>query len=118
MLREDIILKLEELERQTKTYKKLLQVWDKSGLEQRTGPAMRFYQARPSSAVKMILREKGPQTPENLMKELQAGGIAIGRKRGMHNTRIAMERTLKTGALKQVGNLIGLPDWSEEKFTE
>jgi hypothetical protein len=33
MLREDIILKLEELETQTKTYKKLLQVWDKSGLE-------------------------------------------------------------------------------------
>jgi hypothetical protein len=51
MLREDIILKIEELENQTKTYKKLLQVWDKSGLEQRTGTAMRFYQARPSSAV-------------------------------------------------------------------
>jgi hypothetical protein len=116
MLREDIILKLEELKKQTKTYKKLLQVWDKSGLEQHTGPAMRFYQARPQTAVNTLLREKGPQTQEQLMKELHAGGIAVGRKRGMHNTRISIEKTLKTGALKQVGNLIGLPEWSDEKF--
>jgi hypothetical protein len=118
MLREDIILKIEELENQTKTYKKLLQVWDKSGLEQRTGTAMRFYQARPSSAVKMVLREKGSQTQENLMKELKAGGRFLGKKRGMHNSRIAIERTLKTGTLKQVGNLIGLPEWSDDKFIE
>jgi hypothetical protein len=52
------------------------------------------------------------------MKELKAGGISIGKKRGMHNTRIAIERTLKTGALKQVGNLIGLPEWSDEKFRD
>lgn len=118
MLREEIILKLEELEKQTKTYKKLLQVWDKSGLEQRTGPAMRFYQARPQTAINTILREKGPQTREQLMAELQAGGIAFGKKRGMHNTRISIEKTLKTGALKRVGDLIGLPEWSDEKFSE
>jgi hypothetical protein len=118
MLREDIILKIEELKKETKTYQKLLQIWDKSGLEQRTGPAMRCYEARPSSAAKTVLRERGPQTQENLMKELQAGGIAVGEKRGMHDTRISIEKTLKTGALKQVGNLIGLPEWSDEKFNE
>jgi hypothetical protein len=55
---------------------------------------------------------------ENLMKQLQDGGIAIGKKRGMHNTRIAIERTLKTGALEKVGNLIGMPEWPDEKFKE
>jgi hypothetical protein len=114
--REEIVLKLEELKQEVKTYEKILQILDKSDLVQRTGPAMRFYRARPSSAAKMILHEKGPQPQDKLMEELRAGGIAIGKKRGMHNTRIAIERTLKTGALKQVGDLIGLPEWSDEKF--
>lgn len=114
--RDEIILKLEELKNEVKTYEKVLQVLDRSGLKERTGPAMRFYQARPSSAIKIVLREKGPQTQDQLMKELSDGGIALGRKRGLHNTRIAIEKTLKTGALKKVGDLIGLPDWSDEKF--
>jgi hypothetical protein len=101
-----------------KTYEKVLQILDKSGLVQDTGPAMRFYRARHSSAAKMILHEKGPQPQDKIMEELQAGGIAIGKKRGMHNVRIAIERTLKTGALKQVRDLIGLPQWSDEKFSE
>jgi len=58
------------------------------------------------------------QTQKQLTKDLQAGGIAIGKKRGMHNTRIAIEKTLKTGALKKVGNLIGMPEWPDEKFKE
>jgi hypothetical protein len=116
MLREDIVLKIEELKKETKTYQKLLQIWDKSGLAERTGPAMRFFNARPQTVINALLREKGPQTQEQLMAELQAGGIAVGKKRGMHNTRISIEKTLKTGALKQVGNLIGLPEWSDEKF--
>jgi hypothetical protein len=118
MLREDIILKIEELKEQTKTYKKLLQVWDKGDLAERTGPTMRFFNARPQTAINALLREKGPQTQGQLTAELQAGGIAVGKKRGMHNTRISIEKTLKTGALKQVGNLIGLPEWSDEKFNE
>lgn len=116
--REEVILRLEELKKELRTYEKVLQVLDRSGLEERTGKTMRFYQARPSLAVKMILRENGPKTQESLMDELKAGGIAIGKKRGMHNTRIAIERTLKTGALKKVGDLIGLPEWSDEKFKE
>jgi hypothetical protein len=118
MLREDIILKIEELKKETKTYQKLLQIWDKSGLAERTGAAMRFFNARPQTAINVLLREKGPQTQGQLTAELQAGGIAVGKKRGMHNTRISIEKTLKTGALKQVGNLIGLPEWSDEKFNE
>jgi len=114
--REEIILRLEELKREVKTYEKILQVLDRSGLKDRTGENMRFYQARPSSAIKVVLRERGPQTQDQLMEALRAGGIALGRKRGLHNTRIAIEKTLKTGALKKVGKLIGLPDWSDEKF--
>jgi hypothetical protein len=72
MLREDIILKIEELKEQTKTYQRLLQLWDKSGLAERTGPAMRFFNARPQTAINALLREKGPQTQEQLMAELQA----------------------------------------------
>ncbi len=118
MIREELVSRLEELEQEAKTYRKLLQVLDRSGLAQRTGPAMRFFNARPQIAIEALLREKGPQTQEKLMNELQAGGIAVGRKRGMHNTRISIEKTLKTGALKKVGDLIGLPEWSDEKFKE
>jgi hypothetical protein len=114
--REEVILRLEELKKELRTYEKVLQVLDRSGLGERTGKPMRFYQARPSSAIKMLLHENGPKTQESLMGELESGGIAIGKKRGMHNTRIAIERTLKTGALKKVGDLIGLPEWSDEKF--
>lgn len=118
MIREEIVLKLEALKQEKKTYQKLLQVLDRSGLEGRTGPAMRFFKARPQVAVNMLLREKGPQTQEELMKELEAGGIAVGMTRGMHNSRIGIEKMLRTGALKQVGDLIGLPEWSDEKFKE
>jgi hypothetical protein len=116
MVREEIVLKLEALKQETKTYTKLLQVLDRSGLAQRTGPAMRFFQARPQTAINQLLRENGAQTQEQLMRDLEAGGIAIGRKRKMHNPRIAIEKMLKTGALKKVGDLIGLPEWSDEKF--
>jgi hypothetical protein len=96
----------------------VLQVLDRSGIVERTGTAMRFYQMRPLMAIKMVLHEKGPQTQAQLMKELEDGGIAIGNKRGMHNPRISLEKTLRNGSLQQVGDLIGLPEWKEEKFTE
>ena len=122
MVREQLILKLEELdkklgelEKEAKTYRKMLQILDRSHGDC-TGPAMRFFHARPQTAIESVLREKGPQTQEQLMNELQAGSIAVDRKRGMHNTRISIEKTLKTGALKRVGELIGLPEWSDDKF--
>ncbi len=118
MVREELVLKLEELKKETKTYKKLLEVLDRSGLAQRTGPEMRFFKARPQIAIEALLREKGPQTQEQLMKDLEAGGIALGRVRKMHNSRIGIEKMLRNGSLKKVGDLIGLPEWSEEKFKE
>jgi len=78
MLREDIVLKIDELKKETKTYQKLLQIWDKSGLAERTGPAMRFFNAR-QTAINALLRKEGPQTQEQLRA-----------KRGMHNTRISI----------------------------
>lgn len=114
--REEAITAIENLKKELKTWEKVLQVIDRSGLEERTGTAMRFYRARPSNAVKSILRTKGVQTQEQLMKELEAGGIAVGKKRGMHNTRIALEKTMKTGALKKVGDMIGLPEWPDHMF--
>jgi hypothetical protein len=78
---------------------------------------MRFYKVRPQIAIQLVLREKGPQTQECLLKELSDGGIAIGKKRGLNNPRISIEKTLRTGALKKVGDFIGLPEWSDEKFT-
>jgi hypothetical protein len=116
--REEVILKIEELKKELKTCEGFLRVLDRNGMGKRTGPEMRFYQARPQTCIVTLLRERGPQTHEQLMKDLQAGGIAIGKKRGMHNPRISIERTLKTGALKKVGNLIGMPEWPDEKFKE
>jgi hypothetical protein len=49
---------------------------------------------------------------------MEAGGIAVGRVRGMHNARLGIEKMLKTGALKKVGDLIGRPEWSNDKFKE
>lgn len=116
--RDEVILKLEELKADVKTWEKVLQVLDRNALSKRTGPAMRFYKARPFYAMRAILSEKGAQTQEELMKILGDGGIAIGKKRGIHNTRISLEKTLRTGALKKVGDLIGLPEWDESMFKQ
>jgi hypothetical protein len=114
--RDEVILKLGELQHELRTWKKVLQVIDRSQIEKRTGTAMRFYGMRPSSAIKMLLRDRGAQTQEWLLQELSDGGINVGKKRGEHNPRIAIEKTLRTGALKKVGNLIGLPEWGDEMF--
>jgi hypothetical protein len=77
---------------------------------------MKFYNVRPGTAVKLILREKGPRTQEELMTELVAGGAVVGKKRAAHNIRISIEKTLRNGTLKQVGDLIGLGEWDESMF--
>lgn len=118
LTRDEVILKLEELKAEVKTWEKVLQVLDRSTMAKRTGPAMRFYQSRPYYAMKTVLSENGAQTQEQLMKALSEGGIAIGKKRAMHNTRISLEKTLRTGALKKVGDLIGLPEWDESMFKQ
>jgi hypothetical protein len=118
LTRDEILLKLEESEREVKTWKKILQVLDRSKLLDQTGANMRFSRVRPQVAIKMVLNEKGPQTQEALMRALESGGIALGKKRGLHNSRISIEKTLRTGALQQFGDLIGLPEWSEDKFTK
>lgn len=118
MLREELVLKLEESKQATKTYQKLLEVLDRSVLSQRTGPSMRFFKVRPQVAIDILLGEKGPQTQEQLMKDLEAGGIAVGRKRGMNNPRLGIEKLLRNGSLKQVGDLIGKPEWSDLMFDE
>lgn len=89
---------------------------ERSGLAERTGIAMRFYQMRPLTAIKMVLREKGAQTRDSLVKELVDGGATVGRKRKDSNIRISMDKTLKNGSLQQVGDLIGLPEWGPEMF--
>jgi len=85
-------------------------------LAKRTGPTMIFYRVRPLTAIKMTLRQGGPQTQEALTQRLIEGGITIGKKRAEHNIRISIEKTLRNGTLKQVGGLLGLPEWSDDKF--
>jgi len=114
--RDEVILKVEELKKELKTWQKVLQVLDRSGMAERTGTAMRFYQVRPIIAIKMILRQRGAQTQEALTKEMVDGGITIGKKRSVHNPRVSIEKTLKNGTLKRVGDLIGLPQWGPEMF--
>jgi hypothetical protein len=115
--RDEIILKVEVLKRELRTWEKVLQVLDRSGIAERTGTAMRFYQMRPLTSIKMLLREKGPLTQYHLLKILDEGGITTGKKRGLNNPRISIEKTLKNGTLKQVGDMIGLPEWPDEKFS-
>lgn len=77
---------------------------------------MRFYRARPLAAIKLTLRQFGPLTQEALTQHLIAGGITIGKKRGTHNIRLSIEKTLRNGTLQKVGDLIGLPEWGPEMF--
>ena len=55
-------------------------------------------------------------TAIKMMQLLIDGGSTIRKKRAEHNIRISIEKTLKNGTLKQVGNLLGLPEWPASKF--
>lgn len=114
--REEVIQMLEESKKEVKALEKVLQALDRSGLEKRTGSAMRFYQVRPSTAIKILLREGGPDTQEALTQKLIDGGVIEGKKRTIHNIRLSFEKVLENGTLKKVGDLIGLPQWGPEKF--
>lgn len=117
--RDEVIETIEKLKKEMKTWQRVLQVLDRSNMEKRTGSAMRFYQVRPGIAIKMVLREKGPLTQEAIIQELVDGGNTVGKKRDgdkPHNVRLSIEKTLKTGSLVKVGDLIGLPEWPAEKF--
>lgn len=114
--RNEIILEIERLKEELKSLRKVLQVIDRSSLGGRTGTEMRFYQVRPLTAIKLILRERGPQAREALMQELIGGGAIVGKKRANSNIRISIEKTLKNGTLRELNGLIGLPEWPEDMF--
>lgn len=114
--KEDVVSEIERLRAELKTAEKVLRALEERDITKRTGPAMRFYRVRPLTAIKMMLRQGGPQTQVALTQQLIDGGITIGKKRAEHNIRISIEKTLRNGTLKQVGDLLGLPEWPEEKF--
>jgi hypothetical protein len=114
--RDEIVLHISYLKREIHALTKALQAYDRVISSSISSPSMRFYQKRPLVAIKQVLSEKGPLTQATLTKELVEGGAIVGKKRAESNIRISIEKTLRTGALKQIGNLIGLPEWSDEKF--
>ncbi len=120
--KDEIVLKIEALKKEVRSWESVLRLLERQGLGERTGTGMRFYQLRPQVAIKILLQEGGAQTRDELMEKLDAGGLNIGKKRGRNNPRIAFEKMLGTatkpgtGALKQVGDLIGLPGWGPEMF--
>lgn len=114
--RDEIVLHISYLEREIHAWTKALQAYDHIISPNLSSPAMLFYQMRPLVAIKQVLNEKGPLTQAALIKELVEGGATIGKKRAESNIRISIEKTLGTGALKKIGNLIGLPIWPDETF--
>jgi hypothetical protein len=117
--RAKLITHIEKLRSELKKTERKLRVVDLGAMEKRTGVARRFYNVRPSTAIKKVLREKGALTQAEITKELIDGGNTMGKKRDANrpnNIRISFEMQMKTGALKQVGQLIGLPGWSKDKF--
>lgn len=117
--KEETILEIERLKQELKTAEKVLRAIEDSAISKQTGEAVRFYRVRPLMAIKLLLREKGPQTQESLTEQMIAGGLTIGKKRDANkpnNIRLSFEKTLRNGTLQQVGDLIGLPEWGPEIF--
>jgi hypothetical protein len=117
-IRSEIIRKIEDLKAEVRSYEAALLALDRSGMAKTSGPDVRFYQQRPLDAIRVVLRESGHAlSQEELTNRLLAGGAAVGKKRGKHNIRISIEMTLASGKLKQIGELLGLPEWDEAMFT-
>ena len=81
-------------------------------------PATRFYMVRPITAAQEVLRDRGKPIPEEELRQiLMDGGIAIGKKRGVHNVNVGLRISIDIGELTCTGRdkLIGLPEWSKKK---
>ncbi len=118
-LKEEIDRVAGPLVRDLKRYEATMAFFDGQVVPSRA-PEERFVAMTPRRAIRIVLSEAGRgMAQEEITKILVDGGVTKGKKRDAkqpNNVRIAFERLLKNGSLKQVGNLIGLPDWGDDKF--
>lgn len=111
---------IEQLENQLK-HLKSVRVSLKKVLEAppaESSPANRFQSQRPLIATKQVLTERGEPIPlAELRQILLDGGIAIGKKRGVHNVNKSIEISVGIGELTSTGKdqKIGLPEWSKKR---
>lgn len=85
---------------------------------QRAGQAStRFYRWAPIDAIKLTLEERGvAMSQTELHQILVDGGITIDRARGEGNIRLSFKESLKLGRLVEKNEVIGLPEWGDDKF--
>jgi hypothetical protein len=53
---------------------------------------------------------------KQIIDALEAEGACDGKKRGRHNVRISLEKSIENGTFLLKNGLIGLAGWSEDKF--
>jgi hypothetical protein len=95
-----------EAEQRLKSYKEALKVLNRSQLPKGT-PTTRFYGWRPLKAFKQLIEEHGGRMERQaLLDAAMAGGIAIDRKRSIHNVRISLLKCLEIESLLEAEGLI------------
>lgn len=104
-----------ELERQLSIKKAALKGLKKLGDAPVNRSQFPYYDMSPKEAIILLFRKTGlPLTEESIVAALVAGGNTIGKKRGVRNVEIGIEKNLEVGNLSRIGDLIGLPIWVED----
>jgi hypothetical protein len=118
--RETLRKLIEDLEEQLRPLKKTLATLDRLAAVRDIplSEESRYVNMRPMDVAKDILKMRGEKIPEQELKEmLIAGGITLGKKRGIHNVNVGFRIAYKAGTLTVEGKnrLVGLPEWSKKR---
>lgn len=118
--REVLEREIEQLEAQLKPRKAALAALKKLEAvpQGESSPATRFFNMRPLVAAVEVLQERGRPMPKvELRQILLDGGIAIGKKRAVHNVDVGLRLSVEMGKLTSTGKeeMIGLPEWSKKR---
>lgn len=112
--RESLIRKIDDVQGHLGALRNALKAYDKAkhgAVESRTAADTRFANMTPTyRAIEIVLRESGGKmTRADLMTSLIDGGAMIGRKRGVHNLRLSIDKNIELGKIFQRGESVEIP---------
>jgi hypothetical protein len=70
------------------------------------GASLTYSGMRIKNAIYMFLDEKGPQTRDSIISQLNSGGVSAGKRQAESQVGKSIDRLLRAGKLRKVGDKI------------